>query len=364
MSLRSRLLVASFASFFVAGAPLAAEEENVLIKPADPAAVSPKEALRKQIFEGTLDKHACATVRSDVEKEIDFFLRLLLEALKKDDAKALHPLFHPQLNATFAQMEETFGRMDLVYGKRTDVSLYRLWALNTVDGAPTGVACDGGEAQVFPLYGHPLQFAAYFSIMGQSELGRLYVGIVPAEGRWNIGSFVIQPWTHNGKDFQAWMKEGLAHATAGHRESAYVKYDLAWKLLEAGNYLELPVRNDVAKTRDAQMLPADWEKKVREIIEAKGDEKAVFISTMLVVEGAGILARLRVNADVSLADVKSRCVAISRRLLETNWAADLAGIRCQYNLPGEPDQKDGIIGGQFLPFADVASDLKKEQAKK
>ena len=333
----------------------------------DPEVNSPKEALRKTLFADRLDKPGCVVVKSDphgvveAERELDYFLKVLMDAIKKKNELALQPLFHQRTNTTLAAIGDTFGRLDLTYGAPFDVSLFRLFAINSVDGTPVGVPCEGDSLSVFGLYGYPLQFGAWLSVMGQKELGRIYVGIVPADGRWNIGSFHVQQWTHAGRDYMAWAKEALEAKGKGHREAAFVKYDLAVKLLEAGNYLELAAKKDLEAARNASMTQDAWDKSIKGTLKSFD---VIHTATLFVEGGAAILVRLRVPGEISVENIKKSCRDIVADLGKNEWTDDLVGVRCGYNLPKEPADKDGVQGGIFLSFKEVKEALAKEKAKK
>ncbi len=338
--------------------------DEVIQPVTDPKVNSPKEGLRIQLFKETAPKASCGAVQIDprgsvggMDQELDTFLKQVLDAIKKKDDKALQPLFHKRLNVGLGAIGETFAKLDSVYGPPFDVSIYRLWALNTVDGNPKGLTCDDDRLIVSPQYGYPLQFGAWLQIMGQKELGRIYLSIVPADGRWNIGAFHAQQWTHESKDFATWAEDGVQTERMGMKEAAYVKYDIAAKLLEGGGFLDIAMRTDIIKARDALMSQADWDKAVRTTLK---DDDVVYTSTLLVVGGAGILARIRVPKEISVEDMKTNCRKSAEALLKNQWATHVEGMRCSYILPSDDPKKDSNMGGLFLSFADVLKDKKPE----
>src|SRR5690606_13636117 len=144
--------------------------------------------------------------------------------------------------------------------------LFKLWALNTVDGSTKALHCDEGRLNLYPLYGYPLQFGVWLQIMGQKELGRIYMTIVPADGKWNVGSLNAQQWTHEGKDFATWTEEALKLSRMGHKPAAWVKFDVSAKLLDGGGFVDIEMRNEVLAARDREMSQADWEKQMRKVL--------------------------------------------------------------------------------------------------
>ncbi len=348
------VLVASLAPSF-APAPRARADD--IVKPVtDPKQRSPKEDLRVKLFKDQAGKAACGSVQIDpkgnsgVDTELDGILKLAVEALKKKDDKALQPLFHPRLNVGLAAIQETFAKLDNTYGAPFDISVYRLWALNTVDGSPKGLTCEDDRLLVFPQYGYPLQFGVWLQIMGQRELGRIFLAIVPAEGRWNIGAFHAQQWTHDSKDFATWAEEGVQNDRMGMKEAAYIKFDIASKLLDGGGFIEIAMRDEAIKARDAVMSFATFDKSVRSALK---DFDVVQTATLLVVGGSGILVRIRVPGEISVENMQKECARTAETLSRQQWAAYVEGIRCSYLLPTDDPKKDGQMGGLFIHFSDL-----------
>lgn len=337
---------------FVATAALADE----VVKPVtDPKQKSPKEELRLKLFkEG--GKAACGAVQIDpkgnsgIDPDLDAFLKNAVEALKKKDDKALQPLFHPRLNIGLAAIQETFAKLDNTYGAPFDISVYRLWALNTVDGAPKGLSCEDDRLTVFPQYGYPLQFGVWLQIMGQKELGRIFLAVVPAEGRWNIGAFHAQQWTHDSKDFATWAEEGVQNDRMGMKEAAYIKFDIASKLLDGGGFIEIAMQGEAIKARDAVMSSEAFDKSVRQALK---EFDVVYTSTLLVVGGSGVLVRIKAPGEISVENIQKECKRTAETLLKQQWAAYVEGIRCSYLLPSEDPKKDGQMGGLFVHFEDL-----------
>ena len=329
----------------------------------DPAANSPKEAIRLKLFKEP-QKAACAAVQIDprgatggMDPELDGFLKQVLTALKAKDDKALQPLFHKRLNISLQAIQETFARLDNTYGAPLDVSVYRLWALNTVDGNPAGLKCEDDRLTVSPMYGYPLQFGVWLQVMGQKELGRIYLSIVPADGHYNLGAFHAQQWTHDSKDFASWTEEAQQATHMGYKEAAYVKYDLASKLLDGGGFIDIALRDDVTKARDLVMPQAAWEKSVKTTLK---DYDVVYTSTLLVVGGAGVLARIKVPAELSLETMKTTCRKAAETLAKEAWTTYVEGLRCSFLLPKDDPKADGAMGGLFVPFTEV----RPKEAKK
>jgi hypothetical protein len=352
-----------FLPLLLLAAPAARAEHEDILKPVDPKTNSPREDLRTKIFGADAGKPGCKTVAPGVDKELEYFVNRIVTAVKAHDTKSLQPLFHEKLNTSLAAIDDTYGRMDLVYGRKQDVSIYKLFAINTVDGSPAGVDCDGGKEKVFGLYGYPLQFGLWLQIQGPKELGRAFLHIVPTT-RWNIGSYVTNQWTQGGKDSETWAADAKKLAAAGHKESAYVYYDFAIKLLMAGNHLELPVREDLIKARDALYTPDAFDKMLKDVLK---DFKIAYTATMLVPDTgtAGLLVRQIVPGEISGEYVENTCADIALTLAKHAWSQDLSGVRCGFNLPREAPKDEGLQGGAYVTWEDAKKNVEKRaKAKK
>jgi len=317
---------------------------------------SPKDDLRLSLFKDPKEP-ACQTVKThprgetEIDPTLSRFLGTLITAIQKKNDKELQPLFHPRLGVSLNALGEILARMDNTYGAPLDISIYRLWALNTVDGSPQTLPCPGERLQVYAQYGYPLQFGLWLQAMGSKELGRIYVSIVPTSGTWQIGGFHVAQWTHASKDAEGWATEAEQDKAKGLRESAFAKYDLAVKLADAGKLLTLEGHDELIKKRDAVQSRADWEKAVT---EAARPAQVLYTATILVSGGAGILVRQKIDAEISVETMKKDCQALTQRIMEKPWSGGLIGVRCAYNLPKEDPKTDGALGGLFVAFSELA----------
>lgn len=359
MSLKNKFtlaLTALAASHFFGLSALVAQEQPVRVEAVDPLENSPKEKARLELFSDP-KQPGCIPVRttskdagSAIDKDLDVFVREIVAAIKTRDDKRLQPLFHRRTNTSLYAIGENFARMASVVGLPLDVSIYKLWALNTVDGTPKAVTCEDEGVTVYPLYGYPLQFGLWLQVQGKTELGRIFISIVPAEGRWNIGSYHFHQWTHAGKDPGDWVKEAFQAKTEGDLVGAHMRFDLANKLLHAGKFLEIPAAVDAVAARDAVMTNDKFQETVR--MGAK-TEDVPFVATLLVVDGVGILYRMRMAGEISTEEIKKRCLTQAEAVKKSPWAKGVTGIRCSFLLPKEAAEKEGAMGGIYIALSEV-----------
>ena len=188
--------------------------------------------------------------------------------------------------------------------------------------------------------------------MGQKELGRLHITLVPTKGRWNIGSFHLQQWTHEGKDFATWAEEGEKNLHMDAKSAAFVKLDLAQKLLNGGGYLKINLRDEVIAMRNKASDPKEWESTISSALVGWN---TAYVSSMLVEGGAGILVRISISKEITSDQMVQECQKISAALKSKNLHHHLMGVRCNFLLPKEDPKKDGLLGGLFVAFNNETS---------
>ena len=316
--------------------------------------MSYQERIRKQIFADSLDKAGCKTVTTapkfdvkNVDGALQGFLETLIESLAKKKKYVLPGLFHERMRVNSKMMRQTILEIQSPLRAPINYSLYRLWAINTVDGSPNQVLCDDGDFEVLPHYGYDLQFGLVLQALGQRELGRIYISIVPTPKGWRIGSLHFQQWTHASGDFQAWAKAAQKDAEAGFKPAAFIKFDIAAKLVEGSKHFYLPVHKDAIGARDMVMSRDEWEKEIRSLLK---DKEVAFLAGLLANGGAGLLVRIRVKEQPAHSWVKDTCRSVVSDLKKAPWSKQLQGVRCNYLLPKEDPSRDGIVGGIYLAF--------------
>lgn len=357
MQLKNKIFLFAVTFFSLVALPLNAEETAVNVQAVNPPENSPKESFRLGIFGDNAGTAGCLPIRMvgksagpDVDPDLERFVRDIVSAVETRDEMKLQPLFHKRTNTSLAAILESYARMASVVGLPLNVSVYKLWALNTVDGTAKGITCGDEGVVAFPLYGYPLQFGLWLQVLGKGEIGRIYISIVPAEGRWNIGSHHFHQWTHAEKDPGSWVKEAFKAKSEGDAVGAYMRFDLAKKLLAAGKFLEIPASVDAENAREAAMTSEKFQETVR--MGASKDD-VPFISTLLVVDGVGLLYRLRVPGEISTNDIKSRCKAHVANVKKQPWAKSITGVRCSFLMPKELAEKEGGLGGVYIAFDDI-----------
>jgi len=343
------------------GSELIAKDK--MIKPVTLDESSPKEVLRSKIFQGTKSVRLCQQMSREKDKPWvpdDSALSALIEkissALKSEDAKSLVPLFHKRLKISENAVKTEFRALVSIVGAPFDVSVFRLWALNSPDGSAKAISCAKDELSVYPLYGYPLQFAIWLQVQGQSELARIFIALVPDEsGKWVIGAYKTNQWTHHGKDYSAWIDEARKKIKADAKFGMYVDLDIASKLLLPQGFLDFDFLKTVRGAREEVLTTEYFERQIKETLqEQTKDLPVVYISTLLVPSGSGILLRMKTTKELPAGELRKRCESLAKTLFVKPWAESLSGLRCSLVFPSEKPDQEGVLGGLLISRTEIS----------
>lgn len=141
-------------------------------------------------------------------KDLNLLLSSLSEAVKTGDAQEIAKLYHPRLNIAHASVQGLLTKLSYSLKAPLEVSLYRLWSLESPEERSLLVPCADGEFSIYTHYGYSHHYALVLQILGQKELGRIFTTIVPYKETWALGSFHYQTWTRDGKPWQQLFREG------------------------------------------------------------------------------------------------------------------------------------------------------------
>ncbi len=317
---------------------------------------SPFESVRLKLFPGdAAKKPACKIVSRginpleirDMEPVLAKALVEIREAFAKKQASVLRKFVHPRLKMSADRVAGTLDQLTATYGGLGyDISIFRVWAMNTFDGNAEPIECADDQLSLIPSFGYPLQFGVWLQARGAKELGRIYLNLVPKGKEWVIGVWHNQQWTHQGKDPDAWIDEALVAGNAGKKELAFGKLDMAAKLLNGGNYLRMQRKLDVEATRAKYGTYADW---LKSVATPMVGENVGYAGTALAEDGVGILVRLIIDPNASTNQLRAKCAAAGKALYSQAWTAEFGGFQCSFVAPGEDPQHEGRLGGFFYP---------------
>ena len=317
-----------------------------------------EEKLRASLFEGQLDKKSCLTVGQGpkaLEKlkapGLKFLLRSFIHALKENEPSSFKAFFHKKTKVKNSIGENILTPLNFRYKRPFDVSPFRIYALNTVDGNKDKLPCKEDGIQVTPIYGYHLQFGAWLQVMGQNDLARIYLAIASSKGQWKVVGLHVQQWTFAGHDFEHWTQKGLLEKT--HRVRSHMYFDVAQKLLFGGDFISFNIKPKLLEEVDLVLSKDDWIALAKEKLSEKN---LVYLGTTLGRDGLGIVVRVKVAGLLSKDDFEKRCKALGRSMTSLKWLLPKGGgLQCQFLLAREDFDKEGIMGGQYFTFAELNS---------
>jgi hypothetical protein len=312
---------------------------------------SPREDVRIKVFPEGSKPRDCKIVSKnpaglvDVDPGLTAALQTLLRGINLSDDKGLLPLFHPQIKVTTTQIKVALSSIARISGQKLDATLFRAYALNNLTGESGAITCPEDGLLLHPLYGHPLQAGVWIQALGQDEVTRVYVILIPSKDKWQIGAWHVQQWTHAAKDYTAWFDEGKALVAKHDDLAAWLYFDLTEKLLDGGKFIVFPVAKDVVRERD-KLLGG---KTPTEILASKfPSDKLVYTASLFSRKGAALLLRFQIPGEWSAVAIREHCRAKFKALSQEPWMKPMAGIRCSYVLPVESPSKEGVLGGIFI----------------
>tara|TARA_B100001094_G_scaffold324845_1_gene378098 strand:- start:790 stop:1908 length:1119 start_codon:yes stop_codon:yes gene_type:complete len=276
----------------------------------------------------------------------------LIENISENNSSSLKKLFHSRLKITEDFGEKLYYSLKSRYKGRWNFSLFRVWSINNPDEFKTPILCHEDEVKITPLFGYRNQIGVWLQLMSSTELGRIFVVIVPTKGTWKVGAIHLQQWTYMGKDYAVWANKGLK---AENRDlvKAHIYYDIAQKMLFGGNLLEYPIKDKIIEQQNKALSKTKWLTMATETFNLNDP---VYIGTLLTDSGPGILIRFRVQEEINNESFQKICVATGKKLISHNWLEHQSGgLRCDFILPKESINKPGVLGSQYFSFQDIKS---------
>jgi hypothetical protein len=200
-------------------------------------------------------------------------------------------------------------------------------------------------------YGYDTQFFSILQILGEKELGRIIVTTADTNKGMVITGLHIQQWTHEGHDWIYWTEKGNKHISQNSLLDAYKSYDVAQKLLQAGDFIIYEYLPEILKTRDSIYTQVELVNKAKK--DFKRDDVA-YIGTTLNQEGTGLIIRLRLKNELPTDKLQTQCQILGKDMLKQQWLSKGAGgIKCSFLLPEEDSNKDGKLGGLYYSQNDL-----------
>lgn len=276
------------------------------------------------------------SLQATIAASIDYISNRKIDALTKQ--------FHPRLQKGGIDLPDFFKRIEMLYRKPYKVSIARLWELHPA-GEVEPITCQADALQLKPMYGFKQQFFLWLSVIGNSEMGRVLLVYVPnGKSAWHIAALHSQQWTHQGYDFNLWLQQAQKDKQ---KMLAYVKYDIAAKLLRDSPFISFPQTKLIRAKQQQLITTANWKGNIKAVLKQRA--QVLGIETILAAGGIGILLRFDLVKEISLIDSRNLCNSVLRQLQAKTWFQGFAGIKCSFVLRGEDPSKEGVLGGLYMP---------------
>lgn len=335
----SKLILFLVINFLSYGAP-AQSDEDTISTPKKDRALSSCTLVSKgpKIYRGEWPKEAKSVVKSFVQN------------VSEAKASGINHLFHPRLKLKNDFGEKFYYSLKNKYKGKWDLSLFRAWAIKNPDEFKDPVACQEDGIILTPLYGYTSQIAVWLQLMSTSELGRIFLLVVPTKGSWKIGAIHLQQWTFQGEDYASWAKRGL-EAKGRDLVKSHIYFDISQKMLFGGSFIEYPIKKEILEEQEKVFNKDRW---LDLIHNELGLNEIAYVGTLLPPEGPGILARFRTNMELNNETIQKKCVTAGRKFMKKGWIMEgTGGVRCDFILPKEPLNRPGILGGQYFSVEDL-----------
>lgn len=322
-----------------------------------PAAFADEAGLQKKLFAG-VQQPACQIVSrgpgvklQDVDKSLNDFVQSVFTKLQEGSGSGFKPFFHPQLRVKSDIGERIMAIFAKTYRKPWQFSVYRVYALFSPKADKIDIACPDDQVTISGRYGYKVQFGVWLQIMGQNELGRIFLSVSPREDKWYITGWHFQQWSQSGKDYEAWTKAGTDAFNAKKPILAHMSFDVAQKLLFGGEFIDFDVKKQIIAARDQAITKEGWLEKAQSLLKSKDE---IYIGTVLAEDGVGILLRERVPTGYATNELQKRCLSKGKALIKEGWLAPgSGGLRCEFVLPGEDPDREGTLGSLFYTRSDL-----------
>ncbi len=276
-----------------------------------------------------------------VEPAVNKLIAAILTAISKENSKALHALLHPRLQGI--DLGAFFTRLRFIYRAPWTINVTRLWELRPAQ-AVEELHCVADTLYLKPMYGYELQYFLWLSVVGKKELGRIIVPLVKSRGKWVIGALHTRQWTHLGADFNDWLAKAMQAQRVPMQ--AWALFDVTQKLLQDSPFMRFPQRASLYEAQQQIMPTAQWQGKITQIA---GKHEVIYVNSIFTPDGVGILLRLHLAQALSGRDLNRTCRDLLAVFKQQQWFKGFRGIKCSFVVKGEPTDREGALGGIYMP---------------
>jgi hypothetical protein len=254
--------------------------------------------------------------------------------------------FHPRLGVTSGKLIDFFYDQKKKLETPFEVSLVKIWTLWSPEGRSVLIPCEGGEKSLYPMYGYPLQFIIEMQILGQKDLARLMLSLVPQNNSLKLGSLIAHKKTHGGITTSEWIDKAIAYYKKDDLIKAYYTLDVPKKILQGRGHYRLAKEDKIRMLQDSIFTTRnEWKEAIKSDLS---EFNIMYVSTVLTSNSIGILLREKVKRELSYYAMEERCQEIFSQVKHRSWGSAIDGLNCSFILDGESHNKEGIMGSLFV----------------
>lgn len=275
------------------------------------------------------------------------FLQKILDLVRKENFSGVYEFLHPNIKdkKTAASFVSQFQNKLRKYGKSLDIANLRTWALVNPKGDPDAILCADDQISIFPTYSYTRQYTIWLQVMGNINLGRIYIQVVKdKQSKLFISNITIHQWSHFGKDPATWAREAEENLEEKDYLAAWLKFSIAKKLLSSNSYMQLPdttyLQKKIAQLKEIHQP----ETIVKKAIEDYQTER---ISAAMTLDGISLLVYLRLKTPKNRWDREKQCQKMGKQLKTAKLLDNLAGIQCSFYYPNHNIKAKSPLGSVF-----------------
>ena len=283
------------------------------------------------------------TTFAAVAPAVNKLITAIVTAIRAENVKALHTLLHPRLQRRDIDLGAFFTRLRFIYRAPWTLNVTRLWELRPAQSVAE-LHCAADTLYLKPLYGYELQYFLWLSVVGKKELGRVIMPLVNNKNKWVIGALHTRQWTHLGLDFNDWLEKAMR--AQSEPLYAWALFDITQKLLQDSPFMRFPQRHALHRAQQAVLPSAKWHTKIK---KTAAPHRVIFSNSILTPAGIGILLRLQLAQELSGKDLNRTCQTLLTSFKKQPWFKNFHGIKCSFVVKGEPTDREGVLGGIYLP---------------
>ncbi|MDD9950460.1 MAG: hypothetical protein OXT67_02740 [Zetaproteobacteria bacterium] len=297
--------------------------------------------------------HNLATLiesKDETNIKIHSITQNLAHAIETQNLETMLSIWHPRIRPTKFRLQKLLTTLHYGLGKPVDVTSLRIWEIssdNSKESLAEGIPCSYDGVTYYPLYGYTKQIGLLFQAMGNNELGRITVILVPKGSSFQIGFMHFSRWTHQGNGPEWWLQEARKAEQQNNLLLAYLMNTATTKLTRTSPHLSYQSHLQANTYAASLLAPKEL---LHQIQESFKGETIMHVDSILVSKGLGLSLRFQILKEWSSSQVRRHCLDNYNRMQELTWTqGQLHAIKCSYTIAGEePEDREGRLGSLII----------------